>query len=59
MFSFQTIDKTGKAGQFEDLSSVEKYEMDEADYAKRSGIEFLAECLIRRRMQNLSTKRHT
>ena len=33
----QTIDKSGQAGQFEDLSSVEKYEMDEADYAQRTG----------------------
>ena len=30
-------DPTKKAGQFEDLSAVEKYEMDVEDYAKRSG----------------------
>lgn len=30
-------DPTKKVGQFEDLSAVEKYEMDTDEYAKRTG----------------------
>jgi len=30
-------DPTKKAGQFEDLSAVEKYEMTTEDYSKRAG----------------------
>lgn len=30
-------DPTKKVGQFEDLSAVEKYEMDTEEYAKRTG----------------------
>ena len=31
------IDKLGQAGDFEDLSKVEKYEMSPDEYAKRGG----------------------
>ena len=37
--NIQVVDKdpTKKVGQFEDLSAVEKYEMDTEEYAKRTG----------------------
>lgn len=31
------VDSTIKLGEFEDLSKVEKFEMKEDDYAKRTG----------------------
>ena len=39
IFLLKVVDKdpTKKAGEFEDLSAVEKYEMSTEDYSKRSG----------------------
>ena len=37
MWCLQVIDKLGQAGDFEDLSKVEKYEMPPEEYAKRAG----------------------
>lgn len=37
LYLFQVIDPSVKLGEFEDLSKVEKYEMKEDDYAKRTG----------------------
>ena len=37
LFIFKVVDKSGKVGEFEDVSKVEKYEMAEDEYAKRTG----------------------
>ena len=37
VFLFKVVDKSGKVGEFEDVSKVEKYEMAEDEYAKRTG----------------------